>query len=304
MGYTLKQLIELYRTDPESPFLRLRYQVRVKQDRLLSRISQEYGSYQLRSIKARTLLDWHKSWAFGGKIAIAYELIARLRALFRFGFVMFVDADCYRPIEILKGTRFRSLGPRLVQLTAEHVRAVRATAHNHFGWHSIALAQALQFELLLSQKDVIGEWVPVSEPGETDVVWRDQKWLRGLRWLNIDKNLVLRHAAGSSGRPVEVDLRTAPMVLEELKDYSQTVRSFLKSSHPLVINDVTGMPWSTAEYRRKWRLVANKAGVPEIVKNRDSVPPGMIGDGSDRADISKGITLARIGYSVRRMRRR
>src|SRR3954465_13441337 len=103
------------------------------------------------------------------------------------------------------------------------MREIRTVARNHFGWYSIALAQALQFELLLGQKDVIGEWVPVGEPGESDVVREEegheeegQKWLRGLRWSDIDKNLILRHRVGSSGRRIEVDLRTAPMVLEEL----------------------------------------------------------------------------------------
>jgi hypothetical protein len=38
MGYTLKQLIAIYRSDPDSPFPNLRYQVRVKQDRTLERI--------------------------------------------------------------------------------------------------------------------------------------------------------------------------------------------------------------------------------------------------------------------------
>jgi hypothetical protein len=157
MAYTLKQLIELYRSDPDSPFRNLSYQVRVKQDRTLKRIIGEHGNHLIRSIKGRTLLAWHKAWAKGGKIAMANELMARLRALFKFGYTMLEDRECHRLLDILKETRFRSLGPRMVQLTAEHVRAIRAAAHEHFGWHSIALAQALQFELLLSQKDVIGE---------------------------------------------------------------------------------------------------------------------------------------------------
>ena len=303
MGYTLKQLIEQYRSDPNSPFLDLQYQVRVKQDRLLARISQEYGNHQLRNIRTRTLLTWHKAWASGGKIAMAYELMVRIRALFRFGYTMLEDRECRRLLDILKETRFRSLGPRSVQMTAEHARAIRATAHEHFGWHSIALAQALQFELLLSQKDVIGEWVPVGEPGKSDIVCQDQKWLRGLRWSNIDKDLILRHAVGSSGRIIEADLKTAPMVLEELKDYSEAIQSCIKSSDPLVICDITGKPWSTAEFRRKWRLVAKKAGVPDIIKNRDSVPAGTIVGGPDRARISQRITLARIDYSLRTQRR-
>ena len=302
MGFTLKQLIELYRSDPDSRFQNLRHQVRVQQDRMLKRISEEHGHHQLRSIKMRTLLGWHKAWVSGGRIAMASELVARLRALFGFGFTMLEDRDCYRLLEVLRETQFRSLGPRLVELTADHVRAIRTTAHEYFGWYSIALAQALQFELLLSQKDVIGEWIPVAEPGDSDIVWREQKWVRGLRWSNIDMKLILRHTTGSGGRPIEVDLRTAPMVLEELKAYAP-LRSLIGSNGPLVIHDQTGWPWSTAEFRRKWRIVAKHAGVPDTVKNRDSVPAGMIVSGPGRARVAQKITLARIDYSLRTLRR-
>jgi hypothetical protein len=152
MEYTLKQLIELYHSDPDSSFRKLRYQVRVKQDRMLTRISEEYGNHQLQSIKARTLRTWHKTWSSGGKIAIAHALMARLRALFSFGYTMLEDRECQRLLVTLKEIRFQGLGPRFVQMTAEHVRAIRTTARDHFGWYSIALARALQFELLLSQR--------------------------------------------------------------------------------------------------------------------------------------------------------
>jgi hypothetical protein len=150
MGYTLKQLIEHYRSDPDSGFAGLQYQVRVKQNGQLARIDDEHGHHQIRNIRTRKLLAWHKAWASGGKIAMAYELMVRLRALFKFGYTILEDQECHRLHNILKETRFRSLGPRSVQITAEHVRAIRVTAHEHFGWHSIALAQALQYELLLS----------------------------------------------------------------------------------------------------------------------------------------------------------
>jgi hypothetical protein len=215
---------------------------------------------------------------------------------------MLEDRECKRLLEILRESRFQSLGPRLVQLTAEHVRAIRTVARDHFGWPSIALAQALQFELMLSQKDVIGEWVPVGEPGESDVVWDGQKWLRGLRWSNIDKNLILRHAIGSGGRAIEVDLKTAPMVLEELEACGADTTD-LPSRGPIVTCDINALPWSTAEFRRKWRIVAKKAGVPDAVKNRDSVPSGMIVGGPDRARITQKITLDRIDYSLRTLRR-
>jgi hypothetical protein len=298
MSYTLRQLIGHYRTDPDSRFAKLKYQVRLKQDRLLTRIDKDYGHHQLRGIRTRTLLAWYEIWASGGKIAMGYELMVRLRALFAFGFTSLEDQECERLCKILEKTRFRSLGARSVQITKEHVQAIRVTAREHFGWYSIALAQALQFELLLPQKDVIGEWVPINEPGESDIVWQGRKWLRGLRWSNIDKNLVLRHTAGSGGRPVEVDLKTSPMVLEELNISGGT-----HSRAPIVLCDTTGMPWLTGEFRRKWRLVAEKAGVPDNVKNRDSVPAGMIVGGPDRARVSQRISLARINNSLRTRRR-
>ncbi|MGY0571387.1 hypothetical protein ACTGJ9_010300 [Bradyrhizobium sp. RDM12] len=286
----------------DSPFQKLRYQVRIKQGRSFDRIIEKYGRHQLRDIKTPTLIYWYKVSGAGGRTAAANEMIARLRALFKFGFTLLEDPECKRLAEILRESRFGTQGPRLVQLTAEHVRAIRRTAREHFGWYSIALVQAFQFELRLSQKDVIGEWVPIGERGSSDFEIHGRKWLRGLRWSDIDKNLILRHTTGSSGRPIEVDLKKAPMVLEEVKAIGLDVLA-LPTSGPIIINDVTGLPWSTTEFRRKWRLVAKKAGVPDVVKNRDSVPTGTIVGGPDQAPVSQRIALARIGQSLRRGRR-
>lgn len=303
MGYTLKSLITLYRTDAHSRFQRLGFQARVKQDRMLERISEKHGHLQLRGVKSKTLLAWYKDWSSGGRIAGGHALIGRLRTLFRFGFTVLEDDECLRLLEILRESRFRTQGPRLVQLTSDHAKAIRTAAREHFGWYSIALAQALQFELRLGQKDVIGEWVPIAEPDESAVIWRGQKWIRGLCWSHIDKNLILRHTTGSAGKLIEADLRTAPMILDELGGADEIIRLVNEGRGPIVINDVTGMPWSTAEYRRKWRMVARKAGVPDVVKNRDSVPPATLVGGPDRARVSRHISITDIHRNLRTRRR-
>ena len=92
------------------------------------------------------------------------------------------------------------------------------------------------------------------------------------------------------------------MVLKELEAYGVDAADFPKGG-PLVICDITGLPWSTAEFRRKWRKVARQAGVPDVVKNRDSVPAGAIAGGPDRARVSQRVTLARINQSLRTRRR-
>jgi len=173
---------------------------------------------------------------------------------------------------------------------------------------TIALAQALQFELLMRQKDVIGEWVPEAEPDESDIKFRGQKWLRGLRWSDIDDNMILRHRLGKSRRKIEVDLRTAPMVMQELAldvgiPIDKMARASLPASGPMILNTISAWPYSTSEFRRKWRKVADAAGVPMEVKNTDSLPAGIIVGGPGRARISQTITSQMINYSLRKLRR-
>jgi site-specific recombinase XerD len=70
-------------------------------------------------------------------------------------------------------------------------------------------------------------------------------------------------------------LAAAEMVMEELAlsvelPADQLTRSLFPASGPIVICDTSGIPWSANEYRRKWRIVANHAGVPKTVRNMDS----------------------------------
>jgi hypothetical protein len=179
-------------------------------------------------------------------------------------------------IDALEEVRVQNSTSRSEPITSEHVSAIRAVAHNHFGWHSIAVAQALQFELPLAQKDVIGEWVPLSEPGESDVVWREQKWLRGLRWPEVKENMILVHTGKQKKDDLVHDLRLSPMVMEEfgfiagLDHPGLLTRNMLPMTGPIVLNTISAYPYTNAEFRRKWRMVATQAGVPSGVKNRNS----------------------------------
>jgi hypothetical protein len=149
MNMTLQQLIECYRTDPDSNFPGLKYQTRIKHGRLLDRLTREYGRDQLRYIRFRTMMEWYGGWVDGGKIATGRSLLDRLRELFRFGATVLEDRECTRLFEVLSDLQLESPASRSVQMTLEQAIAIRTTAHEHFGWGSIALAQAFQYELLL-----------------------------------------------------------------------------------------------------------------------------------------------------------
>ena len=166
-------------------------------------------------------------------------------------------------------------------MTREQAVAHRVEAHRR-GWYYMALAQALQFELMLGQRDAIGEWVPLTEPDGSDVVGPRGKWINGLRWEEIDQNLILHHTSGKRRKKIHADLNRAQMVLEELALLSNTPirnlsRDVLPASGPVVLCEVTGWPYLTSEFRRKWRIVAKLAGIPDDLTNSDSRPRMMAG---------------------------
>jgi hypothetical protein len=274
---TIKSLMNCYQTDPDSTYHKKRYAVRKNHDITYRKMVERHGHEDLADIKGRVLLAWHKEWSDGGvKVAMAHAFIGHLRTLFAFGATILEDPECERLCGVLHKMRFQAPKPRTERLTADQAVLIRKVAREHFGWESIALAQALQFDLMLRQKDVIGEWVPTTEPGISDVTKGTDKWLRGLRWSEIDENLILTHTTSKRDKELVLNLKLAPMVMEEfeLGICTQTAKG------PLIICEVTGLPFTTAEFRRKWRLVASKAGIPKSVKNMDS-RAGAISEATD-----------------------
>ena len=136
---------------------------------------------------------------------------------------------------------------------------------------SIALAQAFQFDGTMRQKDIVGEWVPMDEPGPlSDTISGNEKWVRGIRFEEIDQNLILRHVTSKRQKAIEVNLRLAPMVMDELHRLS-----YLPSAGPVIVREYDGKPWRSGEFCRQWRKVARAAGVPDAVFNMDSRSGGI-----------------------------
>jgi hypothetical protein len=77
----------------------------------------------------------------------------------------------------------------------------------------------------------------------------------------------------------------------------------LPHSGPMILCEINALPWSAAEFRRKWRLVAKQAGLPDNVTNRDSFPAGTVRGGPDRAEIRQTYTFKWLDYGERMARR-
>lgn len=276
---TLASLCQCYTTDKDSAYHSKRYRTRENYDYLIKRIRHDtwtadnvvrpIGDEMLADVKARTLLRWHEGWGANGRAAMGHALIGMLRTLFGFGATILEDPECIRLSGILSKMRFEMAKPRQEHISAEQAQAVITKAHE-MGLHSVALAQAIQFECLLRQKDVIGEWVPVSEPGTSDVVAGNLKWLWGVRWSEIDGDLILRHVTSKRGKLLEVDLRLAPMVMAELARLEAR-----PTTGPIIVSETRSRPYVNHEFRRDWRKVARAAGIPDTVYNMDSRAGGI-----------------------------
>ena len=271
---TLAELIAAYKTDPDSGFRKLRYQVRLHHERLCRRIEQDHGGVQIAELRARQMLRWHEEWT-GSGVAMAHGLMTMLRTLLSFGVVFLEDDECARVSGILHNMRFPMAPRRDKRITAGQVVVFRQVAHA-MGLHSLALAQAFQFEAMFRQRDVIGEWVPHAEPGVSEIHSRGEKWLRGLRWSGVDDSLILRHVTSKRGKLIEIDLHLLPMVMEELGRFGGAS----PSGGPVIVSEADDLPYAAHEFRRLWRKAARAAGIPDDVYNMDS-RAGAISEATD-----------------------
>lgn len=309
-------LIRCFQSDPDSTYRKLRFKSRQHTDvlcKLIEKTTWEPSEGVTLSIadtliadtKARVTLRWHEKWAVDGKVAMGHAMIGQLRTLCSFGATILEDEECVRLSLVFSKMRFANPKPRNERLTADQVVMIRKEAHaNENPRPSLALAQAFQFECMFRQKDVIGEWVPFNEPGPSALALAsiggnslaiedgNNKWMRGIRWeeigfdradeKHVGSDLVLTHITSKRQKEIKVDLRLAPMVMEELAlIYGPNfTRDDLPATGPIIINETEQVPWYSQTYRRFWRIYADACGIPKTVRNMDS-RAGAISEATD-----------------------
>jgi hypothetical protein len=261
---SIASLISRYKTDGDFGYGKLRFRTRQHYDSLLRRIEKDMGSELIRDIDGGRIFRAHKAWTASGA-SMAQALVVMLRGLFSYGANVLKNKDCRELKFTISEMKFPTVKGQSEPLTAEQAAAIINQAHA-LGFDSLALAQAFQSECGLGQRDVIGEWVPEREPGETDLHHEGQKWLRGIRWNEIGKDLILRHPRSRDGKILEIKLSESRVLMKELARYSDKQGT----SGPIIIMEGTELPYFSWNFRSLWREVADAAGVPKNIKNMDS----------------------------------
>lgn len=281
---TVQWLINCYLTDEDSPYHSKRYPTRQHYDVLLKRVGADLGHHPLEKVRARQILHWNATIA-ANHLSMSHGLVGMLRTIVGFGVIYMENEQCERLAGMLHGMKFKQAKGRTERLTAGQATLIRSQAHKA-GRPSIALAQAIQFEGMLRQKDIIGEWVPDTEPGHSAVHSHGMKWLRGIRWEEISADFVLVHITSKRQKEITIDLKLAPMVLEELhyamgsNAVGGLQRDKFSASGPVIFSEASELPWVPGEYRRWWRKLARAAGIPDAVRSMDS-RAGAISEATD-----------------------
>lgn len=276
---TVGALITAYQTDPDSPYHGATYQSRKGFDFHLGRINAAHGEEKLADLGARDFKHWYEDarWPDGkdgrDKVSTAHGMITVVRIMLSFGYSFEIEkappntmSQCARLKLILSEMKFEKGKARTEAMTLRQCEDVIAAA-NAKGVHSIALAQALAFDLGLRQKDIVGEYVPLSEPGISSITRKGMKWLRGIVWEEISSTMILVHKISKSrqGKVIEVDLNYHPMIMLELAKIPPE-----KRFGPVVICERTGKPWRQSSYRGEWRKLATIAKVPKNIFHMDN----------------------------------
>ncbi|SFB52701.1 Phage integrase family protein [Rhizobium sp. NFR07] len=273
---TLKSLLLKYHTEEDSPYFALRPGSQYPYDYYLNRLVYEIGDRHIDKITGVDLKRWHDAWSEGGeKLAASKMMRAVLDAAVSYG-IMCRITPCLELRETLKAASRKLPRPRRREsiITADQVIALRANAHAD-GRPSCALAYALVFETTLRLWDVIGQWVPLNAKGISTVVSErmQKKWF-GLKWEDIDEDLVLRYVPSKTsmktGLAVTFPLSRAPMVMEELEHWPAESRV-----GPVILFAGTGEPYSGNWFEAKWRIDRKAAGLSSKIWARDLRASGI-----------------------------
>lgn len=265
-------LIRFYRDHPQSPYRKLKYNSQKIYDQHLNILRDVVGKRRLATLTGVDFLAWYDKFAEDGEgkltlISTAHKLMNMFRITVSWGVVLELP-HASRVRDILSEMRFAKPEARKNYLSVDQAIAVIEKAHE-MGMPSIALAQALQFELMLRQKDVIGEYLPKGAPADSDIVWSGRRWVNGLLWSHIGADGVLRKKTSKTGAEALFELARYPLIVQEVARWRGPKEG------PMIIDERSGLPYRNERFSKRWREIATAAGVPRDVFNMDSRAGGV-----------------------------
>ena len=288
---TIASVIDIYKEHEASPYHELKPNSRESYNGFLKVVERTVGKRRLDRVKAIDFRRWHKEWKKperdGGpeRLRRAYGAIQMLRIILAFGAVLELR-DCVRLEKGLALLEFPSPKARDKTMTFDQAKSFVDIAIEA-GAIRLALGHACQFELMLRQADVIGQWEKLETPRAVErghIVRGKSLWKGELCFEAIGADGVLQLKSSKTGSRHAFDLKAYPLVQRCIDLIPLSERK-----GPLVVRD-DGFPFDRWDYARRWREIATKAKIPADVWNRDNRASGVTearNAGAAMDDISK-----------------
>jgi hypothetical protein len=280
---TMRAGCRIYQEHPLSPFNRVKHNTRRTYLKDLRLIEATVGQRLRRNVTILDVQRWYEEWRkpadAGGRERIdrAHDAVAMVRTV-----VYFLAAlrfpECKQLASELERVKFEKGGAREQELTYQHATAFIKTAmqFERDGVMppgralNIAIGTIAQFELLLRQMDIIGEWAAAAATrklpagiatleldGETWAGFFTWEHIAGWRWRMKTSKSKYRSAA-------EFDLANYTLLLPLLEAVPLEQRS------GAVVKGAKGLPVRRDMYGRWFRQIARAAGIPDAIWNMDA----------------------------------
>lgn len=266
---TVRGLCRLYQEHPDSPFHEVRPNTRRTYCDSLKIIEATVGARAIRYLTTLDVRRWYKAWKepkepnARERVDRAHDAVSMFRTVLRFGAAL-RKKECGELDRELAMIRFEKGGAREQEMTYAHAttfirQALELGAAGVIPADrglAMAIGTAAQFELLLRQKDIIGEWDSPSLDGNWTGFFTWER-IPGWRWRMKTSKSKYRAAA-------EFDLTRYAMLFPLLDQVPHAERrgAIVKGEH--------GLPVRERSYRKWFRQIARAAGIPDDVWSMDT----------------------------------
>jgi hypothetical protein len=277
------------------------------------------GKRLIRNVTVVDVQHWYDQWrkpvAPGGaeRIDRAHDAVSMFRTVIRFCAAL-RKPECKMLAEELKLVKFEKGGARQEEMNYAQAAAFVRTALE-MGRAGIipadralhmAIGTTAQFELMLRQKDIIGEWAPAAEltPKNEGIAttYGNEIWTGYFRWERIPGWRWRMKTSKSKYRAAaEFDLQKYSLLFPLLEQVPHHLRS------GAIVKAENGLPIRESSHRAWFRQIARAAGIPDEVYNMDSRAGGATEadeSGASIEAIQGALTHTKIDTTWRYLRRR
>jgi hypothetical protein len=285
---TVAAAINVYRNHTFSNFNKVKHNSRKSYERDLRLIESTVGRRLVRNLTVLDCQHWYNEWskpaAEGGpeRIERAHNAVSQFRTVIYF-LAALRKQDCKTLAGELEKVKFEKGGARQEELTYSQAAAFIKTAleFGHKGIMpadrclSLAIGTAAQFELMLRQMDIIGEWARKGATrklpaGIATLEHGSDIWAGYFTWEHIPGwRWRMRTSKSKYRSPAQFDLTKYGMLMPLLDAVPHESRT------GAIIKGEKGLPIRQSMYGRWWREIARTAGIPDAVWNMDARAGGV-----------------------------